>query len=166
MIGRRRFTFGALLAVGTASSAARASVGESGPSPDALLAAEYRVSQRRGVLEVELALTNVSSGTIELQTLLGSRPGPRLEAHVVGTPDGERLPEIVKFDRRELISRMGPAPTYAAVAAGHTVRIGTYQFEIGRAPVEAVELFLTAYTDRDIVEMPRQVVPVGARAAV
>lgn len=157
MIDRRRFSFGALLAVGAASTVARAEVQRDLPA----MGASFRATQRKGVLEVRVTLANQTDAPLDVQTMLGSRPGPRLEARRVGAPEGEMLAEIVKFDRKEMISRMGPPPTYVAVAPGASVEVGPYKFETPEGPVSEVELRLTAYTERDIVEMAPVVIAVA-----
>lgn len=162
MIDRRRFSFAALLAVGGASSVARAE----GIAKVVAVGAAFTATHRKGVLEVKATLTNQSSEPLEVQSLLGSRPGPRLEAHRVGAPADEYLAEIVRFDKREMISRMGPPPTFVALAPGKSIEVGPYKFETPEGHLDAVELRLIVYTMQEEIVLAPEVVTLGeARAA-
>jgi hypothetical protein len=139
MLDRRRFTFGALLVAAAGPAVARA---EEPVAPR--LGARWEAGQRRDVLEVKLTLQNLGPDALPYVAKYGSRLGPWLQARRVGAPEGEELAAITVVDRRELVSRMGPRPEWATLAAagsaGDTVEVGVYRFAAPEGPLGEVEV--------------------------
>jgi hypothetical protein len=166
MLDRRRFSFGALLvaaaapAVASASSKAIPEVAE-GPR----LGARYGVSQKGDTVEVTLTLVNQASTPVSVVWRYGSRLGPAVSVHRVGAPEGENLAEVVKLDRKEMMSRMGPRPQYLSLAAAGSpaseAEVGTYRFTAPEGPAGEIEIQVTVSTEGDIVELPLERVTVG-----
>jgi hypothetical protein len=131
MLDRRSFTFGALL--GLVSQSAAAASGPAIPEiaePTGVsgrwLRPHYRVRRKGDELLVDLTLENTGPEAVDVLVEIGSRPGARVD---VMLEDGVRLHEIVRVDRRAMISRVGPMPRYAPIAAGRTLAAGTFRFE-------------------------------------
>ena len=89
--------------------------------------ARWALSVKDGVLTAKLTLVNASNAPVDVLTARGSSPGPNVRA----TLDDVVLDRVLS-DRqeREMMSRMGPMPTYTAIAAGASREVGTYTFTL------------------------------------
>jgi hypothetical protein len=129
MLDRRRFTFATLVALVSAPAAAHDEIPELqqpvGPSPERSLLPVFQLRRNGSELEIDLVLRNTGTAPVDVLVGVGSRPGASL---VVATEDGEPLDEIVEVGRRDVMSRLGPVPRYAPLAAGGSIPLGTYRF--------------------------------------
>lgn len=176
MLDRRRFTFGALLAAVAAPAVARQPLGEvqaaaapTEPPSEPLLRPRFEVSQRGDELVIHLTLANRAPEPLSVLAKLGSRLGPQLSVHRIGAPEGELLAEVVKIDRTELVSRVGPRPTYVTLAAagegaGAELDVGTYRFHAPEGPVGEVEVTLIVPSGSGALPYPPQRLVVGGKA--
>lgn len=97
-------------------------------TPAALpVTARWALSVREGVLTAKLTLVNAGTAPVDVLVQRGSSPGPNVRATLADVSL-----ERVLSDRqeREMMSRMGPMPTYAAIAAGAEREVGTYTFTL------------------------------------
>ncbi|MEQ1505487.1 MAG: hypothetical protein ABMB14_24860 [Myxococcota bacterium] len=168
-LDRRRFTFGSLLALVAPSAAAAIPelqapqpppqlVPQAGPAPVGLRPV-VAVERAPGRLYVDLALINEGSAPIDVLIALGARPGAAMNVVVVDGA-GQFVALERDIDRRELVSRMGPMPQWAPIAAHHRAELGRYAFLLaGSAPV-AVRIDVRVETGSGSVELPT--VRVGA----
>jgi hypothetical protein len=169
MLDRRRFSFGMLLGVGAAGSAFAGSPTQqaSAPARGPALTGRYGAAQpSHKSLEVKLFLTNTSGDKMSLVHMRGSRPGPWIAAERPGAPEGEQLAPIIEVDRKELMSRVGPRPTFIALAAGAELEVGPYRFETPEGQLDSVRLSATVETsDYETIELPPQIVTVASGKA-
>ncbi len=89
--------------------------------------ARWALSVSQGVLTAKLTLVNASNAPVDVLTARGSSPGPNVHA----TLDDAALSRVLNDKQeREMMSRMGPMPTYTAIAAGASREVGTYTFAL------------------------------------
>ena len=138
---RRQFTFGALLlaVAGPARAAGLEDLKKPGKkalpqqqaaspdpevTPDLHIAIEPRIEGE--YLHLTVSVQNRGE-PLDVMVAMGSRPGPTLTA--IATIDDEALPlgDATEFDRREMMSRLGPRPEFAPLARGGTLQIKPYR---------------------------------------
>ena len=126
MATRRNFTFGSLVLAMAGPTAARAG----GPARTAPPLEIGATGRREGdQLIVELTVTNPTADPIEILAGRGSGPGPWVGASIVIDDQPFELAAVFDGDRRDLISRIGPIPRWAPLAAGATESFGPYRFQ-------------------------------------
>lgn len=128
----RALTFASLLLAYAGPAAAVEAIVEPPPSPEAPvpagdLRAAWRIEVRNGELVVHLSVTNTGSDARDVVVAYGRGPGAWLQA-VVGDEELEQV--LPRAARADLMSRMGPAPSWAPVAAGATLDLGVYRFTL------------------------------------
>ena len=147
---RRTFTFASLgLALATAARAQAPNEppAAAGPSPTPV-AARWALARSGRDVVATLTLANTGAEPIEVLSAIGSRPGPSVVAYLEIDGDDLELPQVTAPpDRRELISRMGPRPQWAPIAAGEQLAIPAYTFSLPRgAATGALTLVATVET--------------------
>lgn len=127
MLDRRQFTFAALVTLISSSAAAETipEVQPQLPSSPATLVPVYRAKRKGNEVQIDVSIRNAGTDAVDLLVAYGSQPAPRLTATLA---DGAVLEQLVEVGRRDLMSRIGPAPRYAPVAAGESVTVATYRF--------------------------------------
>lgn len=101
----------------------------SDPQPTAAptLKGIWGVSVKNGVVTAKLTLMNYGTEAVDFVSARGASPGPSVQASI----SDESLSPIFTADQeRGMMSRMGPMPTYAAIAPGAAFVVGTYQFKL------------------------------------
>lgn len=183
-VDRRKFTFGSLFAAFAVPAAASDTVGriaeldeapqptpqaqaqapspyaDPAPAAAAALTPRWTVEREKGGIKATLALRNDSDEAIDLLVAVGRRPGPAVSAFV----DGASLEAIATVDRRDMMSRVGPMPRFALVAARAWQDVGTYRFA---AAADAREVELRAWVTVEDAPAPVELVSfvtVGAKA--
>ncbi len=160
MATRRSFTFGSLVLALTGPSAARASAG-AGAAAGAetklpSLKIDLSARRRGGLLIVDLTVENQEHAPVEIVTQLGSRPGAWLTAAISLSGERLELAPVLEGDRREMLSRVGPIPQWAPLAAGKRLRMGPYKFAWPKGvPDHAVALHGSVSVERGQVEFER-----------
>lgn len=87
----------------------------------------WGVSVKGGVVTAKLTLINHGTEAVDFVSMRGASPGPGVQAAI----NDESLSPIYTADQeRGMMSRMGPMPTYAAIAPGAAHVVGTYQFTL------------------------------------
>jgi len=164
---RRQFTFGALmLALSGKAHAAKpgpklpqqqqARPTDPVPTPTPLLSPRWAVGRKGKELHVFLALENAGDPT-DVIVKWGSRLGPSLTAAIAVEDRYQELAQVFDVDRRELVSRMGPRPTFAPLARNGVLEIGTYRFAwVDGLPEDAVRLTLKGETADGTFELGPQ----------
>jgi hypothetical protein len=105
---------------------------------------------------VRLSVINTSDVALDVLTEIGNRPGPDVRVYVVDD-EGEdiELAEVVSgVDRRAVMSRMGPRPTYEALAIGGRLEFGKWTFALPKGAekdaIRVVAQVTVAQADRPI----------------
>jgi len=134
VLGRRAFTFGSLAAL-ILPSVALADVPEveAATPPDSKkegLDARFSVN-KNGDANLVIGTTLVNQGKKPMDVIVGrgSRPGPYLRAFLDGGEPTE-LADVTPYDRRDMISRMGPMPVWQTLASGGEVVLKPYLFAL------------------------------------
>jgi hypothetical protein len=164
MLDRRRFTFGMLLGVTAAGEAFAGSEPAQQASEGPGLSGRYAAHQpNHKSVEVRLFLTNTSTEPKSVVHMRGSRPGPWISAARPGAPEGELLGPIYEADRNEIMSRIGPRPTFVALAAGAELEVGPYRFATPEGALDTIKLSaLVDTSDFERIELPTQLVTVAS----
>ena len=118
---------------------------EAAPAPAAQpLEARWKTSIQKGVLVAQLTLVNTSGAPVDVIVARGSGNG----AYVNATVGGTQLSEILTEKQQSAMwSRVGPVPTWAAVAKNGTVSGGTFRFTLPEGyNGEAVEVATSVVT--------------------
>lgn len=90
-----------------------------------------RFGLRKEGREAVLTLAVTAAHAMDVLSKRGSRPAPVVNAYLQTDAGEVELVEILgPVDRREMMSRMGPRPTYVAVAKGVPFDLGPWKFEI------------------------------------
>lgn len=97
------------------------------PAATMTLKGIWGVSVKNGVVTAKLTLMNYGTEAVDFVSARGASPGPGVRASI----SDESLSPIFTADQeRGMMSRMGPMPTYAAIAPGAAFVVGTYQFTL------------------------------------
>ncbi len=147
MATRRSFTLGSLVLALTGAQTARArepqqlkpqqlkpqrrqpqpiQLQEGSQPPELKIALDAR--HKGSHLVVELGVENLGPAPVELVVRWGSRPGVTLAAQIEVAGEPLELAAVLEGDRREFISRLGPIPEWAPLAAGKSLKMGPYRF--------------------------------------
>ena len=93
----------------------------------ATLTARWETEINGKELLVKLTLLNTGSEATDIVISRGKQPGPWLQAAISGSTLDRNL---TKSEMQGEMSRMGPMPTFAPVAAGTEIFAGTYRFAL------------------------------------
>lgn len=143
-ISRRSFSFASLAALFGAHAAQAATPVDptptipevddpQAPAADPVVKVVPSLRKEGGALVLTLAVHNGGADPLEVLAAYGSRPAvePEVTVRVAGVE--QPLVRILgPVDRREMMSRMGPMPTWASVAPGETIDLGPIRFELPR----------------------------------
>ena len=91
------------------------------------LQARWNLSIRGGELVADLILINTSAEAVDIVSARGHSPGPYVSA-ILGENTLSQV--LTGVQERDMMSRMGPMPTYAAIAPGKEFVAGTYRFTL------------------------------------
>ncbi len=124
------------------------------------LAGRWSHTIKGGELFVELKLVNTGPEAIDVLVSRGKMPGTDLQAAI----DGVALTRV--FSDEEMsgqMSRMGPMPRFAPVAAKREILAGTYRFQLPQGYAgQAIRLEATANSLGDSVSISTEVhAPLG-----
>ena len=159
-MNRRTFTF-ASLATFAAAAASTAQASDPDANRPTTLEGRWTGKVKEGVFTLILAVHNC--GTTDLSVLLarGSQPGADVTASLATEGPPIALAEVARqVDVRELVSRMGPMPRYAVLAAAQDVEIGAYAFTLpSGADHEPITATATVYVDSDSVVLTHRFDP-------
>ncbi len=96
-------------------------------APATQVSARWSHEIKGNELLVKLTLVNTNSEPVDVVVTRGKQPGPWVQASV----DGMSLERILtKAEMSGEMSRMGPMPQWAPVAAGKEILAGTYRFAL------------------------------------
>lgn len=161
MLDRRQFTFAGLVALVSGTAAASdglpiPELGAPGPTPTsgATLVPVYAPKRKGNELQIDLVLRNTGTAPIDFLVRIGSRPGPAL---TVTLADGTALEEIVELGRRDMMSRIGPLPQFAPLAAGESIPAGTFRFRwLASRPDAPFDVAAEISTSETVLALPAQ----------
>lgn len=129
----RSFTFASLLLAAASPAFAEPPsdlskvLAEAEPAAPLPLSAKWDLKVKNGVLIAELKLVNTSASAVDIVVARGHSLGPSVQASL----DDVALNQLLEpAQERDMMSRMGPMPSYGPVAAGGERTIGTYRFEL------------------------------------
>ena len=91
------------------------------------LEGKWSLTIQDGQLVAELTLVNLGDTPVDIVFARGHSPGPSVTATV---GDTTLYPVLSEAQERDMMSRMGPTRSYAAVAAGKQLLVGTYRFDL------------------------------------
>lgn len=168
MATRRDFTFGSLVLALTGSATARAGgLAPASAKPAARLRWSHRARLQKGVLTVHASVVNTSTEPLEVVVARGPLPGAHLAAVLTIDEDRTELAPILKGDRRKVfMSRMGPIPEWAPLAAKDRLELGPYEFAWPQGvPATKVELSGGLDTEHGYQEFLATVLPSPATKA-
>ena len=95
------------------------------PQPQSPITGRWESQIKGKELTLTLTLVNTSADAVDVVISRGSSPGPYVQASVDGTTLDRKME---KTEMKEQYSRMGPMPTWAAVAPGKEIVAGVYRF--------------------------------------
>ena len=160
MLDRRQFTFAGLVALVSGSAAASdvQSIPEvgatSGPGAAAAIVPVYAPKRKGDELQIDLVLRNIGRAPVDVLLAIGSRPGPQL---TVTLADGSVLEEIVEVGRRDMMSRIGPLPQFAPIAAGESTPAGTFRYRFPSSrPDAGFDVVAEVSTSDTVLTLPVQ----------
>lgn len=129
----RSFTFASLLlaaanpAFAEVPEAVSGTLSEQAPADSLPLSAKWELKVKNGVLIAELRLVNTSASAVDVVLTRGHSLGPGVQASL----DDVALNQVLDpAQERDMMSRMGPMPSYGPIVAGGERTIGTYKFEL------------------------------------
>ena len=152
MLDRRTFTFATLLAA--AGPAAAAAPSQLVPAPDGAFAGTWKVTRKGDKLRITLTVHNRSDRAADVQVQWGHQPGAAVLAYAEGA---ELTRVLTDVERRDVMSRVGPRPVFAAVPAGQSVELAPYLFQLADPDTVEVVVTATVETDRGSVALAEQV---------
>lgn len=126
-----------------------------------------RFEIRKEGKEAVLTLAVTPTRAIDVLSKRGSRPAPVVNAYLQTDAGEVELVEIVgPMDRREMMSRVGPRPTYVAVAQGQAFDLGPWRFQLaqGLTGTERVRVVAQVWTEEGGVELTASDLAFGDRA--
>lgn len=156
-MNRRTFTFASLASFATVAQAAEPDANRS----KIALEGRWTGAIHAGVLTLTLAVHNAGTEPIQALVAVGTRPAPVVCASLVVGHDEVALAAAPReMDVRELMSRMGPMPSYAMVAPDSDVVIGTFAFTLPTGSgAEVIRVTATVETASGAVVLAHQFDP-------
>lgn len=117
---------------------------EEAPLPPATIDGKWTTEVVKGVLIVKLTLVNTGTEPLDVMVARGTGPGAWMIAQLPAVPGADMIPELEairsKKESRDMESREGPMPTYAPIAPGAEVLVGTYKFKIPKGYTGGIHL--------------------------
>ena len=140
----RTLTFASLLLGAVQPMVARAEepTYQQGPVVQPLtLAAKWALSVKNGVLIADLTLVNTGTSAVDVLIKSGHSPGPAVSATLT---ELALEPVLDRAQEQDMMSRMGPMPTFGVIAAGRELKAGTYKFTLPKG-YEGQTVRISAY---------------------